>query len=141
MSYEYLDHQADVGIKGVAGSPAEAIEEVARGMFNVMAQIEKIKKSESCKIEVESTDLESCLVETLNELLFQREVKGLILGDLKVEKLEKSGKGYHLMGTAFGEEIGDYEGELKIEVKAATYAGLKYYQEDGKHIFQCVLDI
>ncbi|OYT42470.1 MAG: hypothetical protein B6U88_03265 [Candidatus Aenigmarchaeota archaeon ex4484_56] len=31
--------------------------------------------------------------------------------------------------------------EPKIEVKAATYSGLKFKKKDGKYYIQCVVDV
>ncbi len=35
----------------------------------------------------------------------------------------------------------DYQGEYKIEVKAATYGALKCGKKGGKYFCQCIVDV
>lgn len=141
MPFEYLEHQADVGIKAVGESVEEALAEGARAMFNVMVDIEKVSKDKEVEIECEASDFETLFVEMLNELLYQREINEMIFGDFEVTGLKKEGQNLKLKGKAFGEKLDLAHHQLKTEVKAATYAGLKYYQEENQHIFQCLLDV
>ena len=53
---------------------------------------------------------------------------------LKIENLKLTGK-------AFGEKINSEKHEIKTEVKAATYSGLKYEEKEGKHYIQFVVDV
>jgi len=141
MPFEYLDHGADVGIRGIGKSLEGAFEEGAKAMFNLMADVETVDKREEVAIRCQAGDLEALFVELLNELLFQRGVRGLLFSDLHLTRLAETEEGYELEGVAYGEPLDLTKHQVETEVKGATYFGLKYYREGGRHVVQCVLDV
>jgi SHS2 domain-containing protein len=141
MAYEYLDHEADVGIRASGVTLEEAISEGARAMFGVMTDLNRVGRSEEATIRCQARDPAALFVECLNELLFQSDVRHLLFADLQVTRLVHTYAGYELEGVARGEPLDAAKHDLWTEVKAATYAGLKYEIKDGGHVLQCVLDV
>jgi SHS2 domain-containing protein len=141
MPYEYLDHEADIGVRGIGATPEEALAEGARAMLHVMVNPETVTPTAEIPVHCQADDLESLFVALLNELLYLREVKATTLVDLSVTRLEETGGGWMLEGVATGEPLDPGKHEFLTEVKAATYFGLKYYTEGGRHVFQCVVDV
>ncbi len=141
MAYEYLDHEADVGIRASGATFEEALAEGARAMFGVMTDLNQVGRSEEVVIHCQAGDLAALFVECLNELLFQSDTRHLLFADFQVTRLTHSGAGYKLEGVARGEPLDAARHDLWTEVKAATYAGLKYEVGDGRHVLQCVLDV
>jgi SHS2 domain-containing protein len=141
MPYEYLDHKADIGLRGIGATPEEALAEGARAMLHVMVNPETVTSSVEIPVRCRADDLESLFVALLNELLYLREVRATTLVDCRVTRLEQADEGWTLEGIAAGEPLAPDKHEFFTEVKAATYFGLKYYTEGGRHIFQCVVDV
>lgn len=141
MPYEYLDHKADIGLRGIGATPEEALAEGARAMLHVMVNPETVTSSVEMPVRCRADDLESLFVALLNELLYLREVRATTLVDCRVTRLEQTDDGWTLEGIAAGEPLAPDKHEFLTEVKAATYFGLKYYTEGDRHIFQCVVDV
>lgn len=141
MPYEYLDHEADVGLRGIGATPEEALAEGARAMLHVMVNPETVTPTTEIPVRCQAGDLESLFVALLNELLYLREVNDTTLVDFRVTRLEETGDGWALEGVAAGEPLEPNKHELLTEVKAATYFGLKYYTEGDRHVVQCVVDV
>lgn len=142
MPYEYLDHTADVGLRSCGRTLAEALTDGALGLFHLMVDLERVAARQEVPIRCAAGDPAALFVELLNELLAQRDIKGLFFGDFEITRLEQSDDGYRLEGIARGEPMDIERHQPKVEVKAATYGGLKYFlDENGQHVVQCVLDL
>ena len=141
MPYTYLDHEADVGIRAIGSTLEEAFQEGAKAMLNVMWDISTIEERQNVSIESEARDIPELFVEALNEILFKQDVEGLALDRFEVDEIKKVNDRYRLKGTAYGEPLNLDKHTVKTEVKAATYAGLRYEEKEGQHIVQCILDV
>lgn len=139
--FELLEHKADMGIKGFGETFEEAFEECAKGMFSIMTELKDVQGKESVGLTVKASGLGELLIEWLNELLSLADQKEMFFSEFKVEKIEAINSEYELKGKAGGEKIDEKKHELKTEVKAATYSGLKVEKEDGRFIAQCVVDV
>lgn len=138
MPFEYKDHEADVGIVGIGSTLGEAFEEGAKAVFNIMVDIEKVEPKQEISVECSATGLPELFVEWLNELLSRKDLDGLMFSKFEVDvDLEKT----TLSGKAWGEPLDKEKHGVKIEVKGATYSGLKYEEKEGKHYLQCVVDV
>ncbi len=141
MPYEYLDHQADLGIRGIGKTPQEAFSEGAQAMLAAMADLTSIKCEQQWTQRCTAPDMASLFVEWLNELLYQREIYGALFARAHVSRLEQSEREWILEGTACGETLDSQRHIIHTEVKAATYSGLDYRQEKGRYVVQCVIDL
>ena len=141
MPYEYLDHQADLGIRGIGATLQQALSEGAQAMLAAMANVEKVESRQSFVQRCTAPDIPSLFVEWLNELLYQRDVNDLLFASARVTGLEHSDQGWTLEGVAHGEPLDTERHETYTEVKAATYSGLDYRLEENRHIIQCVIDL
>jgi len=139
MAFEYLDHEADVGIKATADTLEEAFEEGARAMFNTMVDIARVEPKRKVEVRASADSVDSLFVEFLNKMLSRADREEMVFSRFRV-KITK-GKPYKLTALAWGEPLDTEKHEVKTEVKAATYSGLKCWTDSGKHHVQCVLDI
>ncbi len=133
--YEFFEHQADIGIVGKGGTWEEAFAEAAKGMFAYMCDIGKVGNENRTKLEVQANDLDALLVEFLNELLFLKDKEETMYGSFEV-KIDGDMLTCVATGSKFSEALG-----LKTEVKAATYAGLKHWEDGETKCIQCILDV
>lgn len=142
--YKYLEHEADMGIYASGKSWLEVFREGAKAVFNLMYVSDiryKVSDIATVKIQVEANSIEGLFVEWINELLAQKDIHSLVLVEFIVDKIVEADKDYLLEGSAQGIDLADYKGEVKVEVKAATYAGLKCGQKDNEYFCQCVVDL
>ncbi|MBN2518724.1 MAG: archease, partial [Candidatus Altiarchaeota archaeon] len=131
MPFEYLDHEADIGILASGKSLEEAFEEGAKAMFNVMADVKKVQAKKRIGVSREATDIASLFIEWLNELIAQADLHNLVFSKFKINSIEKVNGNFGLEGEAWGESIDPKKHDIKTEVKAATYSGLKFEEKKG----------
>ena len=139
MDYELLDHEADIGIRGYGNTIEEAFENGAKAMFSVMIDLDEVNPEKNVEIKCEAPDLETLFIEWLNELLTKKDIEEMSFSEFKVE-INKNDL-YTLKGVASGERFDQKKHKPKIEVKAATYSGLKIGKKDEKIYIQCVVDV
>lgn len=135
--WEHFAHGADIGVRGVGNTPAEAFEQAATALTAVLTDpLEVIPKTEVL-IEREAADIEALFVEWLNALVYEMAVRDMIFGRFAV-RLE----GNRLYGSAWGEEANVARHEPAVEVKGATYTSLFVGQNsDGDWVAQCIVDV
>lgn len=141
MPFELLDHHADAGVRGIGGTPEEAFAEGARGMFALMVELDRVEPREAVEIECRADSMEALFVAWLGELLLERDLKGMAFSKFEVQIGQADG-GYLLRGRAWGESLDPERHGAIIEVKAATYSGLKSGRTpDGDYYVQCIVDL
>ena len=134
-SFDYFDHDADIGVVGRGATIEQAFEAAAEAMFAVMAR--PLSKDPSVAVHVAfiETDLELALVTWLNRLLAEARTLDLLLFWFH---LERSGSRWH--GTAWGCPW-TQTGEHGVEVKGATMTALSVRPAaDGVEV-RCVVDV
>lgn len=137
----FLEHEADIGLRGAGDCWACAFSAGASGLLEVMAEPSSVKTVEKRIIEVAGRDIGALFVSWLNELLYLRDTEDMLFSrfDIQIERVRESG--YVLRGSALGEPLAAERHGLKTEVKAATFSGLKYGEEEGECFVQCLLDL
>ncbi len=142
MSFEYKEHEADVGIIGIGDTLEKAFEEGAKAMFAIMINIKKVECKKEISIKCQSMEKTTLFVEWLNELLSRKDIDNMFFSKFKINKIEKiDDDNFKLNGIAFGEEINIKKHEPKLEVKGATYSGLKIDIKNNKYYVQCIVDV
>jgi SHS2 domain-containing protein len=141
MPFRYLDHQADIGILAWGASLDEAFAEGARALFGVMADTALIEPREEVRIECTAPEEPLLFVEMLNALISRADLSGLLFSDITIEGIERAGDELRLAARAAGEPLDLQRHEPGLEVKAATYSGLRYTCRGGTHSLRCLLDI
>ena len=77
--YELIDHTADVGMKAYGKTLAEAFENAAQGMFDIITDNSEIESMGQYDIQLEAPNIEQLLVDWLSELLFLNSAQNLVL--------------------------------------------------------------
>ena len=136
-TWEHFEHQADIGVRGLGASPAEAFEQAALAMMAVIVDPATVEPREEIRIECEAPDLELLLVDWLSAIICQIAERHMLFRSFAV-RLE----GTRLQATALGDSIRVERHRPAVEVKGATYAELKVRcQADGSWLAQCVVDV
>lgn len=136
-NYEVIEHTADIGIRVKAGELSLLFKEAALAMFDIIAEAQTPKSTTQKQINLkqEAGNLEELLVSWLNELLSLSATKELIFFDFKIEKLEDNS----IEAIVFGRDMRDYR--VNVEIKAATYHGLKVWQEGDIWKAEVIFDV
>ena len=134
--WEHFPHEADVGVRGLGATPAEAFEQAALALTAIVtdARIEPRRKVE---IDAEAPDLEILLAEWLNLIIYEMAVRKMLFSRFEVRIA-----GTRLRATAWGEPIDVERHAPACEPKGATYTALKVVQdENGTWSAGCVVDV
>lgn len=135
--WEHFEHDADIGIRGIAPTLEQAFEQAAVAMTAVMTNPDWVSASKTVTMHCEAPDTELLLVSWINELVYEMAVNRLVFNRYQV--VIDDGK---LSATAFGEAVDRKKHQIAVEIKGATFTELRVYQQDdGTWVAQCVVDV
>lgn len=134
--WEHFAHDADVGVRGVGTSRAEAFEQVALAMMAVIIDLETVRPADRVDIECEGLDDELLLAEWLNRIVYEMASRHMLFCRFSV-RLE----GLRLHGAAWGEPVDRERHQPAVEIKGATYTALRVACEGGEWLAQTVVDV
>lgn len=129
--FKPLDHPSDVGILAFGKTKKELFENSAHGMFSLMAELDRVVPKEAFKISVEAEDLESLLINWLNELIFYEDSKKILLKDFRIKNISET----KLEAEVRGEKIDPARHLIHRPIKAATYNQLQIGNNQARIIF------
>ena len=141
MVYETFSHLSDAGVRGIGRSWSEAFVEGAKAMFSLqVTNLDNVQPVNAVNVKASAKDMAALFVEWLNELIFLRDTESLFFSDFEVKISGQEGD-YQLTGKAKGEKLDLKRHQTNVDVKAATYSGLRCEQKAGEYLCQCVVDI
>ena len=135
--FELIEHTADVGIRAFGSSREEVFQNAAAGMFGIITDTGLVKEKECVEVRVVADDLETLLVEWLNELLYLSDSRSLLFSRFEIRRLGETS----LDASACGEQADIQHHELKADIKAATYHMLKMERTAAGWQAQVIFDI
>ena len=136
--FEFLEHISDAFVAAHGSTLEEAFENAALAMFGVMTNTSTVQPRDKDNLNVEAEDIYSLLYTWLEQLLIKFEVTGFVYSKFKLDKIEKTPKGYRLTATIFGEPFNPEKHPSKTAIKAVTYHQMEI-AEDQKGITVKVL--
>jgi len=139
--FEFLEHTADVLIAAHGQNIAEAFENAALAMFEVMTDTAVVNPSVEDSVEVEAEDEYALLYSWLEALLVKAEVNSMLYSKFKVSSFEDSGDGFRLKANVWGEKFNAEKHPQKVAVKAVTYHRMEIIKEVEKVTLEFTLDI
>lgn len=131
LKFKLIDHPSDVGIIAFGKDKKEIFENSALGMFSLIADLETVDPIETFPVKVSGDDLDSLLINWLNELLFYEESKDIIFKAFNIKKIN----GCQLEAEASGEKIDLDKHSIYRSIKAATYNQLQIDKNQAKIVF------
>jgi len=140
MTYKFLDHTADIGIEVIAPDLKQAFIEAIFGLLELI--FNKSFKEFDLKngfeiLEIESNDLESLFVDTLNEILFLIDSRKII--PLKPEIIVMSNNTLKLKYNPMNFDYSKFP--VQMYVKAVTYHQLEINQSNELTTIKFYLDV
>jgi tRNA nucleotidyltransferase (CCA-adding enzyme) len=135
--WEHFEHDADIGIRGIAPTLEQAFEQAAIAMTAVVTDPALVADSTAVAIECAAPDAELLFVSWINELVYEMAVHRLLFKRYQV--VIDNGK---LSAMAFGTAVDRQKHQPAVEIKGATFTELHVYQQsDQMWIAQCVIDV
>lgn len=133
MSYKYkvLPHLADIKLEITASYEEDLFQGALEGMAYILQpDISKRTVLKKEQIEIHSLNINTLLVDFLNEVLAKSDIYNSVFDNMKIEKLTDD----CIKGTIEGRNVK----EFSKEIKAATYHELNITQ-DRKGIWQAII--
>lgn len=118
--FEILEHRADLKIKVFGQDLAELFINAGLAIAeqqSLEAKNQSLEKEEWESVEINSPDLNSLLVDWLNEILSRSDLNHKIYLNFKIEELSEK----HCQAKIAGQKVV----RKQIDIKAATYHGLE----------------
>lgn len=134
--FETFEHDADVGVRGRGATLRDAFANVGRALTSVVANPEQVRETTSVEIACQASDPESLLYDWLNALVFEMATRRLLFARYEVRV-----EGGRLTATAYGEPVEVERHQPAVEVKGATWTGLKVVHQRGLWVAECVVDV
>ncbi|MDD5383820.1 MAG: archease [Gallionella sp.] len=135
--WEHFPHDADVGVRGLGATLAEAFEQAALALTAVITDLATVAPKEMIRLSCETPDAELLLVDWLNMLIYEMATRNMLFSRFEVHL-----EGNHLTAQAWGEALETARHRPAVEVKGATYTALKVAQQpDGGWLAQCIVDV
>ncbi|RMH36025.1 MAG: archease [Nitrospirae bacterium] len=135
--WEHFPHDADIGVRGIGTTKAQAFEQAALALTAVITDPQRVDPKEERRFSCEAPDDELLLVDWLNALIFAMAHEHLLFSRFDVTIHD-----HRLEAIAWGEPVDRQKHEPAVEVKGATYTELRVQQTaDNEWIAQCVVDV
>lgn len=135
--WEHFDHEADMGIRGIGITLDQAFEQAALALTALLTDPRHITPAMPVHITCRAPTREQLLVDWLNSLIYEMATRHMLFSHFRVTIRDQE-----LTAVTRGDRLARVSDAPALEVKAATYAELKVFQENGRRwIAQCVVDV
>jgi len=136
LPFEVIDHTADIGIIARGSDLPVLFCNAAAGMLSLLTDVDTLRPDISREIRLEAADIESLLVQWLNDLLYIIYTEKLVLCkfDILID-------GNRLAARCAGQELDLKDHRFRREIKAATYHDLEVAERDGEYSAKIIFDI
>jgi len=134
--WEHFEHGADIGVRGIGATKAEAFEQAALALTAVITDPQAVAARDAVPIHCEASDDELLLTAWLNALVYEMAVRRMLFGRFHVEL-----QGKQLHGLATGEPASVQRHHPAVEVKGATFTSLRVAPVEGGWLAQTVVDV
>jgi len=134
--WEHYEHGADIGVRGVGASKAEAFEQAALALTAVIADPAAVQQRKRVALACEAPDDELLLAEWLNALVYEMATRRMLFSRFAVKL-----SGARLAAKAWGETADTARHRPAVEVKGATYTTLRVAPEGEGWLAQTVVDV
>ncbi len=136
LPFENFAHDADIGVRGRGATLAEALANVGRALTAVVTDPDSVREVLSVEIACAANDPEELLFDWLNALVFEMATRRILFARYEVKV-----DGARLAARAFGEPVEVSRHHPAVEVKGATWTGLRVARQAGTWVAECVVDV
>ena len=135
-TFENFAHDADIGVRGRGPTLAAALANAGRALTAVVTEPASVREVLSVEIACEANDPETLLFDWLNALVYEMATRRVLFARYEVKV-----DGAKLTARAFGEPVEVARHHPAVEVKGATWTGLRVARKGGSWVAECVVDV
>jgi tRNA nucleotidyltransferase (CCA-adding enzyme) len=136
-TWEHFAHGADIGVRGVGPTKADAFAQAALALTGVITSPAAVRPITAIRIACDAPSDDVLLADWLNVLVYEMSTRHMLFSAFVV-----SIDGSRLTATAWGEAVDPARHEPAVEIKGATYTALAVAPLDDDHwLAQCVVDV
>jgi SHS2 domain-containing protein len=139
--FEFLEHTADVYIAAHGKTLAEAFENAALAMFEVMTDTEKVSPDVADSVKVEAEDEYALLYSWLEALLVKFETENMLYSKFEISSIDETAEGFRVKAAVWGEKFNAEKHTQKVGVKAVTYHRMEIIKDIDNVRLEFILDI
>jgi SHS2 domain-containing protein len=136
LPFEVIEHTADIGIIARGSDLPALFSNAASGMLSLLIEVDTLRPDTTREIRLEAVDMETLLVQWLNELLYIIYTEKLVL--FKFDILIEENR---LEAKCGGQKVDSKSHRFIREIKAATYHELRIVEKDDEYSAQIIFDI
>ena len=137
VTFELLDHPADIGFRAWGETLEELFANCAHALISIILDPENAAPAQGWVLEAKGADLESLLVNWLNEVLYYVDTKRVVLSSLSVTFPDP----LRVRCNAEGEPRDSVKHPVRVFVKAATYHQLKISRLASTWVAEVFVDV
>ena len=143
MPYKFLEDvgTADIAFEATGRDLPQLFTAAADATMNVMIDnLDAIESRETRQIELSNDNVEMLLFDFLQELIYFKDAKRLLLRAHETQ-IDQKGEAYSLKAKVAGERLDDTRHQQRADVKAVTLHGFSVQKDDGGWRARVLLDI
>jgi len=137
MHFEILEHPADVGFRAWGNSLQEVFGNCAQALLSIILDSSEVDGSERWEITAEGSDLDSLLVNWLNEVLYYVDTRRMVFKSFAIRFNEPA----KLSCEASGEKRRPDKHPVRVSVKAVTYHQLRLFKTGERWTAEVFVDV
>jgi SHS2 domain-containing protein len=135
--WEHFPHGADVGIRGVGRSLADAFSQAALALMSAVCDLEAVQPRVVSEVTCRAPTAELLFVDWINAIVYAMATDHMVFREFIV-RIDGTDLRAHLKG----EPIDRVRHQPAVEVKGATHTLLSVAERpDGRWVAQCVVDV
>lgn len=136
--WEHFGHGADIGVRGVGQTMAEAFAGAAEALTSVVCTLADVRPATAVEVTCRAPSADLLLVDWLNAIVFEMATRRMLFSRFTVD-IDDGG----LRGRMWGEPVDPNRHQPAVEVKGATLTELRVERrtDDGAWIAQCIVDV
>ncbi len=135
--WEHFPHPADIGVRGAGPTLEDAFHQAAVALTAAITDPDAVEPQTPVTITVNAGNVEDLLYEWLNAIVFEMATLDMLFSRFDVEI-----DGGQLTATAWGEPVSVERHRPAVEVKGATYTGLRVVENaNGEWVAECIIDV
>lgn len=143
--YKYLEHSTDAFVQAHGSSLEVLFGNCAKGLVNIMFEIDKVEDRQFSTITASGEDLENLLFDWLEKVLLKILIDHIVVSRFSIEISKKNAnvveKKYLLRARVGGEKVSYSKHNYKIEIKAITYHELKIKRIGPNYVATFLVDL
>lgn len=138
--FQYLEHTTDIIIEAYGNSLEIAFQNMAKGVVNVMFDIDKIRTTKEIQIDIKGDDLEDLLYQWIERILHIIFIDSVALSKFTI-RIERISNSFILLGRSEGEDIDIEKHAYKTEIKGVTYHEMRIERAKDVWTLRALLDL